>query len=189
LRTGAPVRHVACDICRTGVARPAGGGQRSRHRDLTRSAAEGELSGSTASPMRSIFGRLHGAWAVGQKKAESSRGQIPPSTVMCMSGTLPVMARISTICVALAVLALSANGASAKAFGTPQHIASHAHPTPRKHGFEVKDFSFGVENPTDIGRGTHGAGSGKIKFNEFNISRTIPTACRHCPHLAVSPTK
>jgi len=33
--------------------------------------------------------------------------------------------------------------------------------------FEIKDFSFGVENPTTIGSATGGAGAGKIKFNEF----------------------
>lgn len=30
-------------------------------------------------------------------------------------------------------------------------------------GFEIKDFSFGVENPTTIGSATGGAGAGKIK--------------------------
>jgi hypothetical protein len=29
--------------------------------------------------------------------------------------------------------------------------------------FEIKDFSFGVENPTTIGSATGGAGAGKIK--------------------------
>jgi type VI secretion system secreted protein Hcp len=41
-----------------------------------------------------------------------------------------------------------------------------------KKAFEIKDFSFGVENPTTIGSGTGGAGAGKIKFNEFTIKRT-----------------
>jgi len=35
--------------------------------------------------------------------------------------------------------------------------------------FEIKDFSFGVENPTTTGGGTGGAGAGKITFNEFKI--------------------
>ncbi len=39
-------------------------------------------------------------------------------------------------------------------------------------GFEIKDFSFGVENPTTIGSATGGAGAGKIKFNEFTIKKT-----------------
>jgi hypothetical protein len=40
-----------------------------------------------------------------------------------------------------------------------------------KHAFEIKDFSFGVENPTTIGSATGGAGTGKISFNEFNIKK------------------
>ena len=42
-------------------------------------------------------------------------------------------------------------------------------PTPK--GFEIKDFSFGVENPTTVGSSTGGAGSGKVKFNEFSIGK------------------
>jgi type VI secretion system secreted protein Hcp len=38
-------------------------------------------------------------------------------------------------------------------------------------GFEVKDWSFGVENPTTIGSATGGAGAGKVKFNEFTITK------------------
>lgn len=41
-----------------------------------------------------------------------------------------------------------------------------------KKAFEIKDFSFGVENPTTVGSATGGAGAGKIKFNEFTIKRT-----------------
>jgi type VI secretion system secreted protein Hcp len=41
-----------------------------------------------------------------------------------------------------------------------------------KGAFEIKDFSFGVENPTTIGSATGGAGAGKIKFNEFTIKKT-----------------
>jgi type VI secretion system secreted protein Hcp len=42
--------------------------------------------------------------------------------------------------------------------------------------FEIKDFSFGVENPTTIGSATGGAGAGKIKFNEFTIKKTSDRA-------------
>lgn len=42
--------------------------------------------------------------------------------------------------------------------------------------FEIKDFSFGVENPTTIGSATGGAGAGKIKFNEFTIKKTSDAA-------------
>ena len=42
--------------------------------------------------------------------------------------------------------------------------------------FEIKDFSFGVENPTTVGSATGGAGAGKIKFNEFTIKKTSDQA-------------
>ena len=42
--------------------------------------------------------------------------------------------------------------------------------------FEIKDFSFGVENPTSIGSATGGAGSGKASFHEFTITRTVDSA-------------
>jgi type VI secretion system secreted protein Hcp len=42
--------------------------------------------------------------------------------------------------------------------------------------FEIKNFSFGVENPTTIGSATGGAGAGKIKFNDFTIKRTTDSA-------------
>jgi type VI secretion system secreted protein Hcp len=37
--------------------------------------------------------------------------------------------------------------------------------------FEIKDFSFGIENPTTIGSATGGAGAGKVTFNEFTIKK------------------
>jgi type VI secretion system secreted protein Hcp len=46
----------------------------------------------------------------------------------------------------------------------------------KKKAFEIKDFSFGVENPTTIGSATGGAGAGKIKFNEFTIKKTTDKA-------------
>jgi type VI secretion system secreted protein Hcp len=39
--------------------------------------------------------------------------------------------------------------------------------------FEIKDWSFGVENPTTIGSATGGAGAGKIQFNELTIKKTV----------------
>ena len=47
-----------------------------------------------------------------------------------------------------------------------------SHTGPALAAFEIKDFPFGVENPTTIGSGTGGAGAGKIKFNEFTIKKT-----------------
>src|SRR2546423_15604039 len=45
-----------------------------------------------------------------------------------------------------------------------------------KSAFEIKDFSFSVENPTAIGSATGGAGAGKVKFNEFTIKKTADKA-------------
>ena len=45
-----------------------------------------------------------------------------------------------------------------------------------KGAFEIKDWSFGVENPTTIGSATGGAGAGKVKFNEFTIKKTSDQA-------------
>jgi len=42
--------------------------------------------------------------------------------------------------------------------------------------FEIKDFSFSVENPTTVGSGTSGAGAGKAKFNEFEITKQTDRA-------------
>ena len=45
-----------------------------------------------------------------------------------------------------------------------------------KNYFELKDFSFGVENKATIGSGTSGAGGGKIQFNEFTIKKITDVA-------------
>jgi type VI secretion system Hcp family effector len=60
----------------------------------------------------------------------------------------------------------------------PQHTSTHYGISfkdqygNKSAAFEIKDFSFGVENPTTIGSATGGAGAGKIKFNEFTIKKT-----------------
>ena len=41
---------------------------------------------------------------------------------------------------------------------------------------EIKEFSFGVENPTTIGSTSGGAGAGKAKFNEFTIKKGVDRA-------------
>jgi type VI secretion system secreted protein Hcp len=46
----------------------------------------------------------------------------------------------------------------------------------KKKAFEIKDFSFGVENKATIGSGTSGGGGGKIQFNEFTIKKTVDQA-------------
>src|SRR5437588_9037878 len=57
--------------------------------------------------------------------------------------------------------------------GDGQDTSTYAH---AKDAFEIKDFSFGVENPTTIGSATGGAGAGKVKFNEFTIKKTTDKA-------------
>jgi type VI secretion system secreted protein Hcp len=42
--------------------------------------------------------------------------------------------------------------------------------------FEIKDFSFDCENPTTLGSATGGAGAGKAKFGEFNITKLSDSA-------------
>jgi len=46
----------------------------------------------------------------------------------------------------------------------------------KKGGFEIKDFSFGVEHPSTLGSATGGGASGKTKFNEFTIKKTVDEA-------------
>jgi type VI protein secretion system component Hcp len=55
---------------------------------------------------------------------------------------------------------------------SPTDLAQFEGESPGKPGFEIKDFSFGIENPTTIGSATGGAGAGKIKFGEFVIKHT-----------------
>src|SRR5215475_5837191 len=50
--------------------------------------------------------------------------------------------------------------------------------------FEISSWSFGIENATSIGSATSGAGSGKAKFNEFQIKKVCdfatPAFFRNC---------
>jgi type VI protein secretion system component Hcp len=55
---------------------------------------------------------------------------------------------------------------------SPANVAQFQGGNAGKTAFEIKDFSFGVENPTTIGSATGGAGAGKIKFGEFVIKHT-----------------
>jgi len=42
--------------------------------------------------------------------------------------------------------------------------------------FEIKDFSFGIDNQSTIGSATGGAGSGKINFGELQIGPSASDA-------------
>jgi type VI secretion system secreted protein Hcp len=56
---------------------------------------------------------------------------------------------------------------------TKDDVYSKKAPNP---AFEISSWSFAIENPTTIGSGTSGAGSGKAKFNEFSIKKTTDSA-------------
>ena len=45
-----------------------------------------------------------------------------------------------------------------------------------KDAFEIKEFSFDVENAHSVGSATGGAAVGKVKFNEFTIKKTTDYA-------------
>jgi len=46
----------------------------------------------------------------------------------------------------------------------------------KKDAFEIKEFSFDVEQPHTVGSATTGSGAGKIKFNEFTIKKSTDWA-------------
>jgi type VI secretion system secreted protein Hcp len=46
----------------------------------------------------------------------------------------------------------------------------------KQQAFEIKEFSFGEENPTTIGSATSGAGAGKAKLNPFKIKKPVDSA-------------
>lgn len=90
-----------------------------------------------------------------------------------------IMGKILALSVsaACALLASPALAESSSAIATkrqaPPAFSSPEEKTWKKKSkaFEVKDFSFGVENPTQIGSATGGAGAGKIKFNKFTVKQ------------------
>jgi hypothetical protein len=43
-------------------------------------------------------------------------------------------------------------------------------------GFELKDFSFDIENPLNIGSQSSGAGAGKVTFDPFHITKVTDQA-------------
>jgi type VI secretion system secreted protein Hcp len=47
---------------------------------------------------------------------------------------------------------------------------------PAGQAVNVASFSWAAENPTTIGSATGGAGTGKVKFNQFTIQKTVDSA-------------
>jgi type VI secretion system secreted protein Hcp len=66
--------------------------------------------------------------------------------------------------------------AAVDAFIWFEGVAGNAKDAAHNGAFEIRDVSFGVENPTTIGSATSGAGAGKVKFNEFTIKRVTDSA-------------
>jgi hypothetical protein len=58
---------------------------------------------------------------------------------------------------------------------------------PKSGHIEIKDFSFGVENPRDIGSSTGGAGAGKVRFNQFQVTHAHPVLCKRCASSFANP--
>lgn len=78
---------------------------------------------------------------------------------------------------AAALVAIPASvSAAVDAFIWFDNVAGPTRDADHRGAFEIKDFSFGVENPTTIGSATGGAGAGKVKFNEFTIKKTVDSA-------------
>ena len=80
-----------------------------------------------------------------------------------------------TVCAALAVIPSTAM-AAVDAFIWFDKVAGPSTDAAHPGAFEIKDFSFGAENPTTIGSATGVAGAGKVKFNEFTIKKTTDSA-------------
>ncbi len=45
-----------------------------------------------------------------------------------------------------------------------------------RNAFEIKEFSFDIENTATLSSATTGAGGGKVKFNEFTIKKPTDSA-------------
>jgi len=99
---------------------------------------------------------------------------------------MKIPSRLFVLALCVVALAASVNAQPMKgAVGAPDKADSTLATAPPVVGsaqfgdgsvFEIRDFSFGVENPTTIGSATGGAGAGKVKFNEFTIKKTIDKA-------------
>jgi type VI secretion system secreted protein Hcp len=72
------------------------------------------------------------------------------------------------------VLFVPAEGASMMPIpGETQDAYFDKKPVGANAWFEIKDFSFGIENKATVGSATGGAGGGKVQFNEFSIKKTV----------------
>ncbi len=66
----------------------------------------------------------------------------------------------------------------------PSAIVGESTDTQFKGWFEIKEFSFGIENTLNITSASSGAGAGKAEFKEFTIKKQTDKAS---PSLALAP--
>ena len=67
--------------------------------------------------------------------------------------------------------------------GAADAIAGESTDTQFKGWFEIKEFSFGIENTVNITSASTGAGAGKAEFKEFTIKKQTDKAS---PSLAMT---
>jgi hypothetical protein len=60
--------------------------------------------------------------------------------------------------------------------GGAAEVQGYGAPTIMGGMFEIKDFSFDIEQTLNIGSQSTGAGAGKARFNPFSITRNIDVA-------------
>lgn len=73
------------------------------------------------------------------------------------------------------ILFVPASTSMMKVKGESQDAFFGEKPVEGNYWFEIKDFSFGIENKATIGSATAGAGGGKVQFNEFTIKKVVDT--------------
>ncbi len=60
-------------------------------------------------------------------------------------------------------------------YGSIKVVGESQDPT-HMGAIEIAAFAFGIENPTTIGSTSSGAGAGKAKFDEIDITKSVDTA-------------
>jgi type VI secretion system secreted protein Hcp len=136
---------------------------------------------------------IGGGYALAAHNSSTVATVAPDGTITaCVgkrSGRLRIVSQASSCHAWETVLTWSAGGAGGAGGGGPAPAATTAGITltlsngqpltggdPTGPAFEITDWSFGVENPTTIGSATGGAGAGKVKFDEFKITKRVDTA-------------
>ena len=58
----------------------------------------------------------------------------------------------------------------------PSKVKQTTKQSKRKNGFDLIDFSFGVENQVNVGSSSGGLGSGRVALDRFEFSKNMDTA-------------